>query len=32
MLGARDLAALKVTDFEIIDHGSMIPLTGDCSR
>lgn len=32
LLGPRDLAALKVEDFEVIDHGSMIPLTGDCSR
>jgi serine/threonine-protein kinase len=32
LLGAQDLAALKVTDFEVIDHGSMIPLTYDCNR
>jgi serine/threonine-protein kinase len=32
MLRATDLAALKVEDFEVIDHGSMITLTGDCSR
>ena len=32
VLGARDLAALKVTDFEVIDHGTMIPLTSDCVR
>ena len=32
LLGAKDLAALSVTDFEVIDHGSPIPLTGDCVR
>jgi serine/threonine-protein kinase len=32
LLGATDLADLKVEDFEVIDHGSMIPLTGDCTR
>jgi serine/threonine-protein kinase len=32
LLGAQDLAGLKVTDFEVIDHGSMIPLTYDCNR
>jgi serine/threonine-protein kinase len=32
LLGSQDLAALKVTDFEVIDHGSYIPLTGDCVR
>jgi hypothetical protein len=32
LLTAQDLAALKVTDFEVIDHGSMIPLTYDCNR
>ena len=32
LLDSHDLSALKVTDFEVIDHGSMIPLTGDCSR
>lgn len=32
LLGPRDLAALKVTDFEVIDHGSPIALTGDCVR
>jgi serine/threonine-protein kinase len=25
LLGAQDLAAIKVTDFEVIGHGSMIP-------
>jgi len=32
LLGAKDLAALQVSDFEVIDHGSHIPLTGDCTR
>jgi serine/threonine-protein kinase len=32
LLGPRDLAALKVTDFEVIDHGASITLTGDCNR
>ncbi len=32
MLGPSDLSALKVTDFEVIDHGSPIALTGDCAR
>jgi serine/threonine-protein kinase len=32
LLGSHDLDALKVTDFEVIDHGSMIPLTYDCNR
>jgi len=32
LLEARDLAALSVNDFEVIDHGSMIPLTYDCVR
>ncbi len=32
LLGALDLQALEVTDFEVIDHGSMIPLTYDCNR
>ncbi len=32
LLGATDLAALKVTDFEVIDHGTPITLTGDCVR
>jgi hypothetical protein len=31
-LGSRDLAALKVEDFEVIDHGPAIPLTLDCVR
>jgi serine/threonine-protein kinase len=32
VLGPRDLAALRVEDFDVIDHGSMIPLTLDCVR
>jgi serine/threonine-protein kinase len=32
LLEATDLAALKVEDFEVIDHGAMITLTGDCTR
>lgn len=32
LLGPRDLAALKVSDFEVIDHGAAVPLTGDCNR
>jgi hypothetical protein len=32
LLKSTDLAALKVTDFEVIDHGAPITLTGDCNR
>ncbi len=32
LLGATDLSALKVSDFEVIDHGATIALTGDCNR
>jgi serine/threonine-protein kinase len=32
LLGSHDLAALKVEDFEVIDHGSSVTLTGDCVR
>jgi serine/threonine-protein kinase len=32
LLGPHDLAALAVSDFEVIDHGAMIALTGDCVR
>ena len=32
LLGSHDLSALKVTDFEVIDHGGGIALTGDCVR
>lgn len=32
LLAPRDLADLDVEDFEVIDHGAMIPLTYDCER
>jgi len=32
LLGASDLAALKVSDFEVIDHGPRIALTDNCTR
>jgi len=32
LLGPSDLAALKVTDFEVIDHGAPIALTDNCVR
>ncbi len=32
LLEPQDLAALKVEDFEVIDHGAMITLTYDCMR
>lgn len=32
VLGPQDLVALKVNDFEVIDHGAMIPLTYACNR
>jgi hypothetical protein len=32
LLGSRDLAAIKVEDFQVIDHGAPIPLTYDCVR
>ena len=32
LLDAHDLASLRVQDFEVIDHGSVIPLTYDCTR
>jgi serine/threonine-protein kinase len=32
LLAPQDLAALKVTDFEVIDHGAPISLTYDCVR
>jgi len=32
LLGPRDLAALRVEDFAVIDHGPMITLTYDCMR
>ncbi|HVV86189.1 MAG TPA: hypothetical protein VHE35_24205 [Kofleriaceae bacterium] len=32
LLDSHDLAALRVEDFEVIDHGPMVPLTYDCMR
>jgi hypothetical protein len=32
LLGPRDLAAIQVEDFEVIDHGAPMPLTFDCTR
>ena len=32
LLGPQDLGPLQVTDFEVIDHGGMIPLSNDCQR
>jgi hypothetical protein len=32
LLSSTDLAALKVSDFEVVDHGAPIALTGDCNR
>ena len=32
LLGPRDLAAIKVTDFEMVDGGRRVPLTLDCVR
>jgi hypothetical protein len=32
LLGPRDLVALRVEDFEVIDHGAQITLTFDCVR
>jgi serine/threonine-protein kinase len=32
LLGSHDLAALRVEDFEVIDHGAAISLTTDCVR
>jgi serine/threonine-protein kinase len=32
LLGARDLASIQVTDFEMVDGGAGIPLTLDCVR
>lgn len=32
LLAPRDLSSLKVTDFEVIDHGAALPITGDCNR
>jgi serine/threonine-protein kinase len=32
LLGPRDLGAIKVTDFEMVDGGPRVPLTLDCVR
>ena len=32
LLDPHDLAALAVDDFEVIDHGAIVPLTFDCQR
>jgi serine/threonine-protein kinase len=32
LLGWRDLEALRVEDFEVVDHGDRIPVTFDCER
>ncbi len=32
LLGSRDLSSIQVTDFEMIDGGTRIPLTLDCVR
>jgi serine/threonine-protein kinase len=32
LLGPLDLKALRISDFEVIDHGGMISLTGNCVR
>jgi serine/threonine-protein kinase len=32
VLDVHDLAALAVSDFDVIDHGATIPVTGDCNR
>ena len=32
LLGPSDLQALRVTDFEVIDHGTPISVTNDCNR
>jgi hypothetical protein len=32
VLDSHDLSALRVEDFEVIDHGAPITLTGDCVR
>ncbi len=31
-LGTRDLTALRVTDFEVLDSGPVLSFTGDCQR
>jgi serine/threonine-protein kinase len=32
LLEPHDLGALRIEDFEVIDHGAVIPLTYDCTR
>jgi serine/threonine-protein kinase len=32
LLGPRDLAALRVEDFDVIHHSDPIPVTYDCER
>ena len=32
LLGSRDLQAIQVSDFQMIDGGARIPYTGDCIR
>lgn len=32
LLGPQDLYPLRIEDFEVIDHGAMIPITNDCQR
>jgi serine/threonine-protein kinase len=32
LLGSHDLAALKIDDFEVIDHGAPVSLTDSCVR
>jgi serine/threonine-protein kinase len=32
LLGAQDLYPLTVDDFEVVDHGEMIPITNNCAR
>ncbi len=32
LLGPLDLQGLQVSDFEVVDHGAMIPLTYNCNR
>lgn len=32
LLGPQDLYPLQVEDFEVIDHGPMLPITNDCER
>jgi serine/threonine-protein kinase len=32
LLGPSDLTSLRVTDFEVIDHGPSIAVTNDCNR